>query len=112
LVVSPERHAVIYFSAQFIPGHVWLSPAIRRDDAFVGVRAVVGDGPTQLKIAFVTAADHRRSLYSFSSIYITSAVLTSSLVSSNISTRPTQSVDPMRSNRARAMIFRPDTGRR
>jgi hypothetical protein len=58
LLVSPEHHAGLHFSAQFIPGHVWLTPAIRRDDAFIGVRAVVDDGPNQLKISFVTAADY------------------------------------------------------
>ena len=55
---------------------------------------------------------NRAAILYFSSIYVTSAVLTSSLASSNISTRPMQSVDPMRSSRARAVILRPDTGRK
>jgi hypothetical protein len=58
LLVSPKRNAVLHFSAQFSPGHIWLRPAIRRDDAFVGVRAIVDDGPDQLKISFVAAVDH------------------------------------------------------
>jgi hypothetical protein len=58
LLQSPERHAVLHFGTQFIPGHVRLSPAVRRDDAFIGVSAVVDDGPNQLKISFATATDH------------------------------------------------------
>jgi len=61
LLVSPKRDAVLDFMTQFIPRHVWFCPAIRRDDAFIGARAIVDDGPDQFNIAVVTATDHAYS---------------------------------------------------
>src|ERR1700732_1895081 len=58
LLISPERDTVIDFMAQLVLGHVWFRPAIFRDDAFVSARAIVDDGPNQLKVAVITAADH------------------------------------------------------
>src|SRR5260370_30013109 len=60
LLVSPERNAVIDFIAQLVPGHLWFCPAIFTHDAFIRVRAIVDDGPNQLKVAVITAADHDR----------------------------------------------------
>ena len=46
---------------QLLPRHVRVRPAIGRDDPFIGLRAVVDDGPDQIKIAVITAADHEYS---------------------------------------------------
>src|ERR1700730_16990144 len=32
-LVSPERNTIVDLMTKFIPGHVWLRPAIFRDDA-------------------------------------------------------------------------------
>src|SRR5258708_697889 len=62
LLVAPEHNAFVDFMPQFLPGHVWLCPAIRRDGPFICIRAIVDDGPNQLKITVVTAADHEYSV--------------------------------------------------
>src|SRR5438105_13457161 len=62
LLAGPERDAVRDFTTQFLSRHVRFCPAIRRDDAFIGARAIVDDGPDQLNIAVVTATDHAYSV--------------------------------------------------
>src|SRR5271155_6048182 len=58
LLVAPEHNTLVDFTPQFLPRHVRFCPAICRDDPFIGLRAIVDDGPDQRKIVFVTAADH------------------------------------------------------
>ena len=58
VLIPPEHHAVVDLVLQLFGRHVRLGPAIGRDDALVGLRAIVDDGPHQLEVARVTAADH------------------------------------------------------
>src|ERR1700741_4525729 len=58
LLISPESNAVIDFMTQLAVGHVGFRPAVFRDNAFINVRAIVDDGPNQLKVVLITAADH------------------------------------------------------
>src|SRR6202521_4898188 len=60
-LVAPEHNTFLDFVLQFLPGHVRFRPAICRDDSFVGPCAVIDDGPNQLKVAVVAAADHAYS---------------------------------------------------
>jgi hypothetical protein len=46
---------------QIVHRHLWFRPEILRDDAFIGLRAVVDDGPNQLNVAVVTSTDHASS---------------------------------------------------
>src|SRR6266849_6463152 len=43
---------------QFLPGHVRFCPAVWGDRSFVCLRPIVDDGPNQLKVTVVTAANH------------------------------------------------------
>src|SRR6266850_928247 len=58
VLASPERNAAVDFMAQFVLGHIWFRPAIFRNDAFIGARTIVDDGPNRLKVVVITAADH------------------------------------------------------
>src|SRR5258708_32836580 len=61
LLIAPEHNTLVDFMLQFLPRHVRFCAAICRDDPFISLRAIVDDGPDQLKIAVVTAADHEYS---------------------------------------------------
>src|SRR4051812_46124671 len=58
LLVPPKRYAILHFNVQLVFGHVWLCPAIRRDNVFVDMRSFVDDGQNQWKISFVAASNH------------------------------------------------------
>jgi hypothetical protein len=55
---APEHDTVFDFMPKLFAKHVRFRPAIRGDDPFISLRTVVDDGPDQLKVAIVTAADH------------------------------------------------------
>jgi hypothetical protein len=57
--VAPERDSIFDFMLEFFLRHVWVVAAIRWDDAFIGLRAIIDDGPDLRKVLIVTAADHR-----------------------------------------------------
>src|SRR5205807_6725958 len=64
LLVAPEHDSLIDFMLQLFRRHVRVGPAIRRDDASIGLRAVVDDGSHQLEVVVVAAADHDRKIES------------------------------------------------
>jgi len=61
LFVAPEHNTLVDLTPQFLAGHVRFGPAVRRDDSSISLRAIVDDGANQLKIAVVTAEDHKCS---------------------------------------------------
>src|SRR5712672_3098192 len=62
LLVAPEHNPLMDFIPQFFPGHVRVCPAVGGDRPFIGLRAIIDDGPNQLEVAVVTAADHACSV--------------------------------------------------
>jgi hypothetical protein len=58
LLVAPKHHTFIDFILQFFPGHVRFCPAVSGNRPFICLRAIVDDGPNQLKVAVVTTTDH------------------------------------------------------
>src|SRR6185503_21031473 len=57
-LIAPEDHPVIDFVLQVFLRHVWIGPAIFRNNASVSPGAIVNDGPNQLEIVLVAAANH------------------------------------------------------
>src|SRR5882762_4140270 len=58
LLVAPEHDLLVDLVAQFRRRYVWICRAICGNDPFIGLSAVIDDGPNQLKITIVTASYH------------------------------------------------------
>src|SRR5579859_2870009 len=53
---APEDDACVDLMLQLLLGHVGLGPAVCRDDAAIGLGAVVNDGPDLFEVSAVAAA--------------------------------------------------------
>src|ERR1700756_4465348 len=58
IFVAPEDDPIVDFMLKFFSRHVRFGPAVRGNDAFVGLRAIVDDFPDGFEIARITATDH------------------------------------------------------